>query len=385
MTDTQTTTQQDEAGSDTSGEEPRSPNLPALYQAPERSNTPNFLQRLAYAFRPKAHASIRQNLQDALDMETLHDQTISPAERAMLSNILRLREVRVADVMIPRADIEAVEETTSLGDLLALFEGSGHSRMPVFKETLDDPRGMIHIRDVVAYIVKTAKNSRRARKSTAAAKNGKRQPAIIGAFDPAKVDLDKTIAEIKLARPVLFVPPSMLATDLMARMQAERTQMALVIDEYGGTDGLASLEDIVEMVVGDIEDEHDDDEELKIEQRDDGSFLVDARVELEKLDARLEGGFLDAAHQIEDEVDTVGGLVFSLLGRVPARGEIVHGLPGYEIEVRDADPRRIRSAVIRAVKQAARRRPQRPARTETEHYGEALSGADEQVKPGNTR
>jgi len=374
MNNTHTTPEQNDTGNESSGEEPSSPNLPAIYHAPEKSNTPNFFQRLAYAFRPKANASIRQNLQDALDMGTHYDKTISPAERAMLSNILRLREVRVADVMIPRADIEAVEETTSLGDLLALFEGSGHSRMPVYKETLDDPRGMIHIRDVVAYIVKTSKRSRRARKGNAATKTGKRQPAILGAFDPAKVDLDKTIAEIKLARSVLFVPPSMLATDLMARMQAERTQMALVIDEYGGTDGLASLEDIVEMVVGDIEDEHDDDDDLKIEKRDDGSFLVDARVELQKLDARLDGEFLIAAHEVEDEVDTVGGLVFSLLGRVPARGEIVHGLTGYEIEVRDADPRRIRSMVIRPVKQTARRRPQRPSKTDPAKVDESAEG-----------
>ena len=151
--------------------------------------------------------------------------------------------------MIPRADIEAVEINTTLGELMVLFEQSGHSRMPVYSETLDDPRGMVHIRDVAR-----PHHQRRPRQE-GHARTGKPPHA---ALDLANVDLAKTIGELGLIRTVLFVPPSMLASDLMARMQANRTQMALVIDEYGGTDGLVSLEDIVEMVVGDIEDEHDD-------------------------------------------------------------------------------------------------------------------------------
>ena len=182
------------------------------------------------------------------------EAAFSPGERAMLNNILRLREVRVEDVMVPRADIEAVEINTTLGDLMNLFEQSGHSRMPVYAETLDDPRGMVHIRDVVAHITRARPRQEGARARKPAA-GGRR-------LDLANVDLAKTIGELSLIRTVLFVPPSMLASDLMARMQATRTQMALVIDEYGGTDGLVSLEDIVEMVVGDIEDEHDDDEPL---------------------------------------------------------------------------------------------------------------------------
>ncbi|MEM0899883.1 MAG: hemolysin family protein [Pseudomonadota bacterium] len=339
-------------------------NLPVVYAPPEAPALPSFFQRLAYVFRPRANASIRQNLEEALGDVAAHDSTISPAERAMLENILRLREVRVADVMVARAEIEAVEMSTRLDDLLIRFESSGHSRLPVYFENLDDPRGMVHIRDIVGYILETSrKKRRRSRKTNTAAakpvKNGKAIQAISD-FDLEQVELSKTIADLNIDRPVLFVPPSMLATDLMARMQAERTQMALVIDEYGGTDGLVSLEDIVEMVVGDIEDEHDEDD-IHIEERADGSLRVDARAELEDLSKHKQLGenFLTAAHGVEDEVDTIGGLIFSILGRVPIRGEVVHGLTGYEIEVCDADARRIRSAIIKPVKQNPRRRAMR--------------------------
>src|SRR5262249_41893806 len=153
-------------------------------------------------------------------------------------------EVRVEDVMVPRADIEAVEISITLGELLNVFEQSGHSRMPVYSGTLDDPRGMVHIRDVLAHITRSGQSR----------PDGlPREAAPEGPPDLANVDLARSIGALELIRTVLFVPPSMLASDLMARMQASRTQMALVIDEYGGTDGLASLEDIVEMVVGDIE------------------------------------------------------------------------------------------------------------------------------------
>lgn len=348
------------AANETDGE-PSSSNLPAIIPVSppatrERTGQPNFFQRLAYAFRPEANASIRANLEYALESEQHVDETISPAERAMLGNILRLREVRVADVMIPRAEIEAVDTATTLAELLRLFESSGHSRMPVYVETLDDPRGMVHIRDVVSHIVTGAAKKRRRSKNTKP--DAEVQPAaktLPAGLNLANVDLSKTIAETKVSRSVLFVPPSMLAIDLMTRMQATRTQMALVIDEYGGTDGLVSLEDIVEMVVGDIEDEHDD-EELMIEERGDGSLRMDARAELDEIAKKMPEGFLEKAHAIDDEVDSIGGLVFSILGRVPIRGEVIHGLPGHEIEVCEADPRRIRSVILKPVKAPARMR-----------------------------
>ncbi len=319
---------------------------------------PGFLQRLVFLFRPQSAPTIRENLQDALAGHGEWDQTITPGERAMLHNILRLREVRVEDVMIPRAEVDAVDQKMTLGELLKLFEESGHSRMPVYDETLDDPRGMVHIRDVVAAITKlAAEKKRRRRNGTAAVGHNSAAD-----FDLSKVQLDKTIEELKLPREVLFVPPSMLAADLMARMQAQRIQMALVIDEYGGTDGLVSLEDIVEMVVGDIEDEHDEDEALFTEQEN-GTIIADARVELEELAKPLGEEFLEAARSEDDDVDTIGGLIFSLLGRIPVRGEVIASFAGYEFEVLEADPRRVkRVRIVRAKRRPPRRdQPERDA------------------------
>ncbi|MEO0542293.1 MAG: hemolysin family protein [Pseudomonadota bacterium] len=326
---------------------------------------PNFLQRLVYLFRPQTNLSARENLQDALANDHPDDQTISDGERAMLANILRLREVKVADVMIPRADIQAIDHVTTLEEVLKLFEESGHSRMPMYCENLDDPRGMIHIRDVMGYLTKAGGKKRRRRKSDPPADEA--TPASNASrtkIDLSRIDLSKTVAELKLMRPILYVPPSMLASDLMARMQAQRIQIALVIDEYGGTDGLVSLEDIVEMVVGDIEDEHDDEEEFIQKVGTSGDrYLIDARAELEELRAHLGDDFVQAAISREDEIDTIGGLIFSLLGRVPVRGEVVPPFGGYDIEVTDADPRRIKRVRLSRVKHGVRRA--HPPRRET--------------------
>lgn len=309
---------------------------------------PGFLERLTSVFRPRNGSSLREDLADALAESTTGEHAFSPGERAMLKNILRLREVRVEDVMVPRADVEAIELSTTLGQLLALFEESGHSRMPVYSETLDDPRGMIHIRDVVAHLVKAGRQKKPRGRQAASVR-----PVPAPGFDLGNVDLDRTIGELSLVRPVLFVPPSMLANDLMARMQAQRIQMALVIDEYGGTDGLVSLEDIVEMVVGDIEDEHDEDEPL-VTQAGEGVYVVDAKAEINEV-AELIGESFSAGEHTED-VDTIGGLIFNVLGRVPARGEVVQALPGFEFQVLDADPRRIKRVCIVQTRAGDRRR-----------------------------
>ena len=247
--------------------------------------------------------------------------------------------------MVPRADIEAVEISTTLGDLLVLFEQSGHSRMPVYSETLDDPRGMVHIRDVLAHITRVArvKKGRASRKAPASRRRS---------ISPRSISR-APIGELSLIRPVLFVPPSMLASDLMARMQATRTQMALVIDEYGGTDGLASLEDIVEMVVGDIEDEHDDDEPM-ITQTGEGVFVVDGKAEIDEVAKMIGEDF--AAGEHGEYVDTIGGMIFNTLGRVPARGEVVQAIPGFEFHVLDADPRRVKRVRIVQSQKGERRR-----------------------------
>lgn len=332
-------------GSDQSGEPQSTP-------AGRSGAKPTLFERLAARFRSRNGSSLREDLADALSEKTTQT-AFSAGERAMLNNILRLRELRVEDVMVPRADIEAIDLSTRLADLLKLFEESGRSRMPVYHETLDDPRGMVHIRDVVAYVTRAAKQKkgRPGRKTSAASQ-----------FDLANVDLDRSVEDLGIVRPVLFVPPSMLASDLMARMQAARIQMALVIDEYGGTDGLVSLEDIVEMVVGDIEDEHDEDEEPMITQTGDGVFVVDAKAEIEDVAETIGEAFTAGEH--EDYVDTIGGMIFNALGRVPARGEVVQAIPGFEFHVLDADPRRVKRVRIVQGRTADRRRARVVAREE---------------------
>lgn len=321
----------------------------------------SFWARALRLLRPAQGERLREDLADALLTDTAVSAAFSPEERDMLHNILRFREVRVEDVMVPRADIEAIDITMTLGELLIHFEETGRSRMPVYSETLDDPRGFVHIRDLLSYLAKQARNKRRS--STAktvhvdAAPDAtlKEKAARVPrpAFDLGRVDLSKTVAEAGLIRKVLFVPPSMLASDLLRSMQATRTQMALVIDEYGGTDGLVSHEDIVEMVIGDVDDEHDD-EEVMFSRASDDTWIADARVELEDI-AKAIGPDFDIAEQLED-VDTLGGLIFSALGRIPVRGELVQAVPGFEFQILDADPRRIKRVRIMRRKQIVARR-----------------------------
>ncbi|PRD44227.1 magnesium/cobalt efflux protein [Phyllobacterium phragmitis] len=339
-------------------------------QRPQPAEKRSLLSGIFPFLRARQASSLRKDLAEALSDKASTDAAFSPEERAMLHNILRLQEIRVEDVMIPRSDIEAIEITTTLGETLELFEQSGHSRMPVYSDTLDDPRGMIHIRDVLSHITRLArqKNGRRPaaprRNGAAAPKSSAKVASKASKFDLSRIDLDKTIGELSLMRKVLFVPPSMQASNLMARMQASRIQMALVIDEYGGTDGLVSLEDIVEMVVGDIEDEHDD-EEVMIAQEADGVFIVDARADLEELAEKIGPSFVVGEHG--EDVDTVGGLIFSVLGRIPIRGEVVQAVTDYEFHVLEADPRRIRKVRIVPLRTAERRRRLiRPVKAESE-------------------
>ena len=323
-------------------------------QRPVTAEKRSLLSNIFPFMRSRQSSSLREDLADALSSTTSEqDSAFTPEEKAMLHNILRLREIRVEDVMIPRADVEAVEISTPLWEVLELFEKSGHSRMPVYAETLDDPRGMIHIRDVLNYITKQARQ-KTTRRSSARSKAPVEDKA--AKFDMGRIDLTKTIGELNLIRKVLFVPPSMMASGLMARMQATHIQMALVIDEYGGTDGLVSLEDIVEMVVGDIEDEHDD-EEIMIAEEADGVFVVDARADLEELAEKIGPSFEVGEHG--EDVDTVGGLIFSVLGRIPVRGEVLQAIPGYEFHVLEVDPRRVKKVRIVPLSAADRRRQQR--------------------------
>jgi CBS domain containing-hemolysin-like protein len=299
---------------------------------------PSLLERLRGLFG-LGGASIRDDIQIALEDTSANDD-FSAQERAMLKNVLNLHELRVEDVMVPRADIIAVGLDASLREVLRVFRTAGHSRLPVHAETLDDPRGMVHIRDFVDYLAASAESAAASkRKSGAEPETKSSETGEI--VSPPMLDLNVSLAQASILRPVLFAPPSMPALDLLVKMQATRTHMALVIDEYGGTDGLVSIEDIVEMIVGDIEDEHDLDDEPQITAAADGTFVIDARASLE--DASKAVGAELAGDDLAEEIDTVGGLIASIAGHVPVRGEIVADPGrGLEYEILDADPRRVK-------------------------------------------
>ena len=278
---------------------------------------PGLLGRLMNMLRgmDSDSAAMRESLEEVIEESDRQSLSLSPQERVMLGNLLAFGELKVADVMVPRAQIVAVEESTSMADLVAMFREAQHSRLPVYRENLDDPAGLVHVKDAIALL------------------------------EPVKNDgyqlKDSSIARIM--RPILFAPPSMRALDLLLKMQTSHTHLALVIDEYGGTDGLVSIEDIIEEIVGDIADEHDD--EAIVLKPDGNGFVADARMELEDFQTQTGMALLDG--ESEEDVDSLGGLVVSLLGRVPQRGEIVSHPAGYVFEVLEADPRRIKRLRVR--------------------------------------
>jgi CBS domain containing-hemolysin-like protein len=264
---------------------------------------------------------LRELIEDALARAKSTGQSLSTQERTMLRNILRFGKLTVSDVMVPRADIIAVEDTISIDLLMRVFQEAEHSRLPVYHETLDDPRGMIHIRDLMSWI-------------TAQAEIADTTDLMLGS-----VDLNLGVGTIGITRDILYVPGSMSGLDLLLKMQTTRLHLALVVDEYGGTDGLVSIEDLVEEVVGEIDDEHDVDEEPMLIDDPKSGLIADARTPIQELQLHI-GETLITAEQ-EEDIDTLGGLVFSLAGRIPSRGELVKHPSGIEFEVLEADPRRI--------------------------------------------
>ncbi|MEO8301126.1 MAG: hemolysin family protein [Rhizomicrobium sp.] len=270
--------------------------------------------------------AIRESLEEVIEESDRESPALSAQERVMMGNLLTFGELKLSDVMVPRAEIVAVDENIGLADLLKLFHEAQHSRLPVYRETLDDPTGLIHVKDVLGLL----------------------QPEADGAYC-----LSPNARITSLRRPILFVPPSMRALDLLLKMQATHTHLALVIDEYGGTDGLVSIEDIIEEIVGDIADEHDED--AATVKLDGNGFLADARIDLD--DFRTQTGHdLMAAYDDEDaarDIDSLGGLVVSLLGRVPQRGEIVPHPDGTEFLVMEADPRRVKKLRVTLPKSRA--------------------------------
>jgi len=326
-------------------------NLPAVVQDGEvlRPASENWLSRAIRTLFGWKPGSVRDDLQVVLDASTPDEVGFSAIERTMLRNILGLHERRIADVMVHRADIVAVKRDISIGELMSLFESAAHSRLVVYNETLDDPEGIVHIRDLLAFM--TAK-ARAARPSTA-----KRRKALPAGLDLRAVDLALPLSEANIIRKLLYVPPSMRAIDLLAQMQASRIHLALVVDEYGGTDGLVSIEDIVEQIVGEIDDEHDSDEPPAIMKQADNSFIADARASLDDVRSVIGEDFVTG--EAGEEVETLGGYLVTHVGRLPVRGEVISGPGNFEIEVLDADPRRVKRLRIAARKERA---PPRPAR-----------------------
>jgi CBS domain containing-hemolysin-like protein len=279
--------------------------------------------------------SFRADLRSVLEGRA-GDIGLSARETTMLRNILSLRERRAADVMVPRADIIAVQKEISLGELMKVFESAGHSRLVVYDDTLDDAIGMVHIRDLIAYMTARAAESAKA--------NTRRKKPLPADLDLRAINLATPLAAASIVREMLFVPPSMPVMDLLARMQTSHIHLALVVDEYGGADGVVSIEDIVEQIVGEIADEHDEDNEPQIVRQPDGSFLADARANLEDVTAIVGPEF--EVGDVAKEVDTLGGYIATQIGRVPVRGELVPGPGRFEIEVLDADPRRVKKLKI---------------------------------------
>ena len=326
--------------------------VPSAYVAPSsapdetKSAPQGWLSGLRARLGLQGAPTLRDTIEGALKQEAASASAFSVEERQMMLRMLRFGALRVADIMIPRADIIALDEREPLSELLATFEQGGISRIPMFAETLDDPRGMIHVKDVLHWLIEEggvtlgAEDGARTDGAMADGVGGLSATRLADANLTA-IDLSRPIAIAKIRRPILYVPPSMPAMNLLLRMQTTRIHMALVVDEYGGTDGLVTIEDLVEQVVGDIEDEHDEAEVALIERDASGVMTALARAPIAELEQTL-GRSIVTAEEAE-EIDTLGGLVFAILGRVPARGEIVrHPHSGLEFEVLDADPRRVK-------------------------------------------
>jgi len=267
-----------------------------------------------FARRRNGDGSLRDTLEELIERHEEDPHPVDPAERILLENTLRLRNVTAEDISVPRADIVAVEIDTPLDDVIALMGTTLHSRLPVYRKNLDDVVGMVHVKDVLA----------QARQE---------QPAPLSA----------------LIKQVLFISPSARVLDLLLQMRLSRIHMGLIVDEYGGIDGLVTIENIVEEIVGEIRDEHEIEESPQIIPRSDGTMIADARTSLEDFE-ELVGPVL--TEEEREDIDTLGGLVFTLVGRVPTRGELVTHSSGIEFEVLEGDPRKLKKLRIRNLPRA---------------------------------
>lgn len=280
----------------------------------------NTLSRLLGKLR-NHEQSVRDSIAELVQQENSSEDSpgegesldLNPQERALIGNVLRLRDITADDVMVPRPDIVAMKADVTLDEALALIREEGHSRMPVYREHLDDVAGMVHIKDVFGFT---------------------------GA--PAEFSAEKIL------RKPLMVAPQIAVLDLLLQMRQTHTHLALVVDEYGGIDGLVTIEDLVETIVGDISDEHDEIEGPMLTERPDGSYDINARLPIEEFEEKI--GPVLSEDEREADIETVGGLVFNLAERVPARGELILHPSGVEFLVLDADARRIRKLRAKRIK-----------------------------------
>ncbi|MFC7734783.1 hemolysin family protein [Roseomonas sp. GCM10028921] len=301
-------------------------------QAPDRNS---LLWKFQGLLRRREAESVRDQVEALVEGEEEGEPTadaLDMNERVILGNVLKLRNKTAVDVMIPRADIIGMPCDLTLDEAIRLIQREGHSRFPVYNGNLDDIRGMIHIKDVFAAVGQ----------------------------DGEPFSLEAVL------RPLLFVVPQVPVLDLLLQMREGRTHMALVVDEYGGIDGLVTIEDLVETIVGDISDEHDEEVQPQFTERPDGSLDLDARMKVEDFEARM--GEVLTPEERHQDIDTMGGLVFTLAGRVPARGELVSHSSGLEFRVLESDPRRIRRIRVR--------RPAAPAGDPSGSAAPGLAGTD---------
>ncbi|MGH1404379.1 MAG: hemolysin family protein [Alphaproteobacteria bacterium] len=276
----------------------------------KKNSIQSFLRRL---FRIKPDTTLRETIEDYIeeDHPTEEEPSISEHEKDLISNILNLRNLSASDVMVPRADIIAINEDTTQEELLSLLVEHQYSRIPVYRDTLDHVIGSIHIKDILSSLAQ-----------------------------------NKSIAIKDLVREVPIVSPAMTVPDLLLQMRITRKHMTLVVDEFGGIDGLITINDVIESIIGEIDDEHDTDEQPTINPQEDGSLHADARYDLESFEEQF-GSILNDEERQEN--DTLGGLIFFLAGRVPARGEVLSHQSGMVFEILDADPRRVNKLCIRNI------------------------------------
>ena len=319
--------------SDNAGPQAPNPSEPPSPAASVLSRGPSIWNRVK-AMLARGTVSLRDDLQVALDEQgSAESADFSESERTILQNVLKLGNVSVSDVMVERSDIQAIEADVNLGALIARFRQVRHSRLPVYDDNLDNILGFIHVKDALGRITEPVTD-----------------PTKDVPVKLVSTVLKQKIIRLDITRDAMFVPTFMPVGDLLQQMRASRVHMAIVVDEYGGTDGLVTIEDLLEAVVGEIEDEHDELAASLIRKVGTDTYIADARAELRDVQKMI-GPEFDPGDYAED-VETIGGLVFDLAGHVPKRGERVTELDGFEFEILAADSRRIKRLRIR------RRRPE---------------------------